>query len=362
MKHLFILALSCLTLLLPTGCSILSDNDQKVDYKKSTSTDPLILPPDLSASLDQELVIPEGGTTLTDYNRAEGGRISLRQGKAVLPQFDDIRMQREKGIRWLEINAAPGVVWPKLVRFWEGEGFTLKVQDPAIGLIETEWAENRADIPQDVIRRLLGRALEGLYSASTRDKFIIRLERGEQADQSLLYVSHRGAREVTQDDTFVWEFRPSDPGLETELLNRFLVHLGLEREQAERVTAKENTREIAKLATHGGQPAIVIAEPFAQGWRRVKIALDRAGFTVEDRNREEGVFFVRHTEDLDGRGRSLWDKLAFWKDEKGEQQTTLRVRVQPVDGRTLVTLEDEDQQAVPEKAANTMLELLHGRM
>jgi len=343
MKLYLLPLLALLVTLWVSGCSFLAENDQRVDYKKSTHIDPLILPPDLSASLDEELVVPGSGTTTySDYNRVESGRISQRQNKSVLPQLAGMRFRSENEMRWLEINMPPETLWPKLVQYWENEGFTLKVKDPRIGLIETEWAENRADIPQDFIRRLLGRALDGIYSAATRDKYRMRLERGGETEQTRLYIAHRGALEIEQNDSFVWQFRPSDPNLEAEMLNRMLVYLGLAQEQAAQVTAQEETVQRVEKVIRDGQSTLLVDESFAPAWQRLGIALDRAGFTVQDRDRDAGFYFVRYTEDAAEQKHSFWSNLAFWKDHPQNELQEFRVHLQQAGEQSEVRLEDVD--------------------
>ena len=41
---------------------------------------------------------------------------------------------------------------------------------------------------------------------------------------------------------------------------------------------------------------VPIDDSFARAWRRVGLALDRTGFTAEDRDRAQGIYFVRYVE------------------------------------------------------------------
>ena len=204
---------------------------RQADYKSSRSVPRLEVPPDLAKPAGNEaMVVPEiepaGGATYSEYASAAQTR-AVTQTQVVLPQLTDIRVARSGDKRWLVIKATPGQVWPKAKEFWLESGFILKTEDPAIGIMETDWAENRADIPRDWIRSLLEKVTTALYSAATRDKFRTRLERGTNPDTTELFISHRGAEEVTQGDSFVWQPRPSDPELEAEMLNRMMVYLGI---------------------------------------------------------------------------------------------------------------------------------------
>ncbi|UCE30386.1 MAG: outer membrane protein assembly factor BamC, partial [Burkholderiales bacterium] len=177
-------------------------------------------------------------------------------------------------------------------------GFTIARESPELGVLETEWAENRAKLPEDFVRRTIGRMLENLYSTGERDKFRMRIDRAGSGSE--VYIAHSGLREVytseLQDSTG-WEHRPSDPGLEVEFLRRLLVRLGASQEQSEQMMAgarSVQSAERARLVGAGPEAVVRIDEPFDRAWRRVALGLDRAGFTVEDRNRAAGHFYVRY--------------------------------------------------------------------
>ena len=83
------------------------------------------------------------------------------------------------------------------------------------GVMETDWAENRAKIPQGVIRNMLGKVLDQAYSAPERDKFHTRIERGQKPGTTEVYISHRGMYEMYVNDAnlrqtgrTVWQPRP----------------------------------------------------------------------------------------------------------------------------------------------------------
>ena len=45
-----------------------------------------------------------------------------------------------------------------------------------------------------------------------------------------------------------------------------------------------------------GNGVLTLDEPFDRAWRRVGLALDRVGFTVEDRDRAKGLYYVRYVD------------------------------------------------------------------
>lgn len=296
---------------------------KEAKYKSSKSLPPLEIPPDLqSGTLHDAMLLPGegslGSASYSQYQNANQNPAALAS-KQILPELTDVRVERSGDKRWLVINAPPDQVWPRVRSFWLENGLLIKMEDPSIGIMETDWAENRADIPQGFIRRFLEKVTTRLYSATTRDKFRVRLERGTERGSTELYVSHRGAEEVTQGDTTVWQPRPSDPELEAEILNRMLVYFGVERERARTLLAsRAERRERAHMVKESsGVAALALDEDFSRAWRRTGLALDRVGFTVEDRDRSRGLYYVRYVDPLrdTGEKKGWLSKLKFWGDD-----------------------------------------------
>jgi outer membrane protein assembly factor BamC len=282
--------------------------DSKVDYKTSAQLPPLEIPPDLTApARDGRFALPESrqSATLSGYQqeRKEQGRPGAA---GLLPQVEGVRFERSGSERWLVVQEPPERVWPVVREFWQERGFLIKTEAPEAGVMETEWAENRTNLPQDFIRGLLGRFAEQVYSTAERDKFRTRLERTGDGKGTEIYISHRGMQEVYttamnpsdgQTGQTYWQPRPSDPGLESEFLRRLMVRLGTQEERAKLATAAGTSSNRAELVkSSDGTQLLQVNEPFDRAWRRVGLALDRVGFTVEDRDRQNGLYFVRYAD------------------------------------------------------------------
>ncbi len=232
---------------------------------------------------------------------------------AVAPKsIQTVSVERSGNQRWLLVKQTPEALWPQIKDFWQESGFLINVESAETGVMETDWAENRAKIPQDIIRNTLGKVLDGLYSTGERDKFRTRLER--RADgMTEIYISHRGAQEVVtgqHKDSTVWTPRPADPELEADFLSRLMVRFGVEAERAK--VAVSNVAPVqakAKLVKNENGKYVEVDEGFDRAWRRVGLALDRVGFTVEDRDRAQGLYFVRYVDqDLDANNKTSADK------------------------------------------------------
>jgi outer membrane protein assembly factor BamC len=333
---------------LVAGCGIIES--KKIDYKSAQKAPTLELPPDLVApSADNRYAIPDaqgGGTaTLSTFNQER--KVTPVGTQTLLPAQDKARIERAGTQRWLVVNATPQQVWPMIKDFWQEAGFLVNIESPETGVIETDWAENRAKIPQDVIRRSLGKVLDGLYSTAERDKFRTRIEQGR--DGTEIYLSHRGMIEVYategQDKT-VWQPRPADPELEAEMLRRLMLRFGVEEARAETLLAKQQTPEQARIVKDGGANNLEMDEGFDRAWRRVGLALDRVGFAVEDRDRSKGVYFVRYIDpeaDNDSkRDDGILAKLAFWKSKKSQASPQVQVVVSEVGEKSRVSVTGAD--------------------
>jgi len=317
-----------------TGCGMVSSvvGDSKVDYKSAKKASTLDVPPDLTQlSKDNRYSLPSndrGVATASGYQAAHGGAApgtpAASTNEVASTGNSAVRVERSGNNRWLVVQQTPEALWPQLKSFWEESGFNLAVDNATAGVMETEWNENRAKIPQDFIRNTLGKVFDGLYSSGERDKYRTRLERNASGGTEI-YISHRGTKEVVtgaQNESTMWTNRNSDPNLEAIFLAKLMVKLGGTSDEAAAKTAVDNASVQAQHATIVGEGAgrfIKTDEGFERTWRRVGLALDRAGFTVEDRDRVQGVYFVRFVNDATD-NRSWLSKLFSSSDKDKEAQ------------------------------------------
>jgi len=339
------LAAVVVALLVPACSSLekVAPGREKVDYKKSEITESLEVPPDLSTS-----TISDAPASLDSaiYSEMEEAPARSRDS-TVLPAQSGMQVERDGNQQWLVVRGSPQQVWPRVKEFWLQEGFLISKEDPRVGVIETGWAENRADIPQGVIRNLLSKVVDSAYSSATRDQYRVRLENGTEAGTTEVYLTHRGMQEVIKggavDSTAVWEPRPTDPELEAEMLKRLMVYMGIEEEKAQRMLARQTEqRDRAQLVSDAGGSMLVIHEDFSRAWRRTGVALDRVGFAVEDRNRSEGTYFVRYNDPLASQQKEgVLSKLAFWSSDDDAAATQYRIRLLAEGSSTHVIVTDD---------------------
>jgi outer membrane protein assembly factor BamC len=328
-KPVCYLSVSFLLLGLLAGCSgnILPES-KKIEYKSAGKLPPLEIPPDLTQqSRDERYSVPDvssskGSATYSAYSTERGGQARTTTAQDLLPQVDKMRIERSGTQRWLVVGGKPENFWPGVKEFWQELGFLVNVELPEAGILETDWAENRAKLPQDFVRSTLGKVLDSVYSTAERDKFRTRLEKGVEPGTVEIYISHRGMYEIYTNEgrsETRWQPRPADPELEAEMLRRLMVRLGVEEVRAKSMVSADQRQEKAKLSRAAdGAGAVLLEEAFDRAWRRVGLALDRVGFTVEDRDRTQGLYFVRYVDpEIDGKkkdeDKGFLSKLAFWR-------------------------------------------------
>ncbi len=348
-------------------------------YKSSKSTPPLEVPPDLSsATLNDTMVVPSlasGSATYSAY--VNGNQVASAAVGGVLPRLDGVRVERAGSERWLVVDVAPGVVWPKLRGFWLSQGFLIEMEDPSIGIMETDWAEKQTRFDGGAISNFFNKLSSELYGATTRDKFRTRLEHGGVPGTTEVYLSHRGAEYVStgkvtrgQDATgieevYVWQPRPSDPELEAEMLNRLIIALGVNKETATTLvaTAAQQPPRARMVRDDEGARALDVQDNFSRAWRRTGLALDRVGFTVEDRDRARGLYFVRYVDtdkaDLDP---GFFESLKFWGDDEKPDQNEYLVSLVGKQSTTQIVILDTDGKRENSATAERILGLLHEQL
>lgn len=324
-----------------TGCGMVQSvvGETKVDYKSAKKASTLDVPPDLTQlSKDNRYSLPSndrGVATASGYQATRGttpGAVAVSSNEVASTGNSAVRVERSGNQRWLVVQQTPEALWPQLKSFWEESGFILAVDDTTAGVMETEWNENRAKIPQDFIRSTIGKVFDGLYSSGERDKYRTRLERNPSGGTEI-YISHRGTKEVVtgaQNESTMWTNRNSDPNLEAIFLAKLMTKLGGTADEAAARTSVDNAAvqaQHAVLTGEGVNAYIKTDEGFERTWRRVGLALDRAGFTVEDRDRVQGVYFVRFVNDAtDTRG--WFSKLfSFGASDKEKEAQRYRISV-----------------------------------
>jgi len=340
--------LAVLSLAILAGCSLFRDKTAEYKGAQARAAQPLEVPPELTApTMDDRYSIPDprAQTSYSAYSQKVPASNAAPAAPAVLPKLEGVRLERYGDQRWLVVKGDPEKVWPVVREFWIDSGYRLLRETPELGLMETDWFEDRSKIPQDIVRRTIGRVIEGMYSLPRRDKFRTRLEKGVEPGTTEVFISNRNVEEVytsSNQDATKWQVRPADRELEAEMLTRIMAKIGggetkvttasapLPGRRGVTPAAATTEPRNAVLENNGAGP-LIVNDGFDRAWRRVGLALDRVGFTVEDRDRSKGLFFVRYIDpeaDVQSGEKKGWlDKLAFWRSTPKAQQPQYRIHV-----------------------------------
>ncbi len=372
-----------------TGCSFVGNiaESNRIDYKSASKAKvtSLEVPPDLTQiRRDSRFSIPDaeqGSATASSYAaKRAGGAVATANGVVAPNQLKDMRIERNGTQRYLVVKLSPEILWPQLKDFWQEQGFLINLENESTGVMETDWAENRGKIPQDLIRSTIGKVFDGLYSTGERDKFRTRVERSPTGEVEV-YVSHRGAQEVltgSDKSNTAWTSRANDAGLEAEFLSRLMLRLGADETKAKAVVAAATNPTDAGAVSNGAPRSKLLSlndlsyletdEGFDRSWRRVGLALDRIGFTIEDRDRSKGIYFVRYIDqDIDaktkGASEGFFARLFSWgSSDAAKDGEKYRILVRDAGEVSRVTVHGEDGKVSASPVAGKILKVLNEQL
>lgn len=367
-RHLAISA----ALLLLAGCSGFGSKTAEYKGAAARASQPLEVPPELTApTMDDRYSIPDprAQTTYSAYSQRTPATASAGPAATtVLPKLEGVKLERFGDQRWLVVKGEPQRVWPVVREFWIDSGYKLLRESPELGLMETDWYEDRSKIPQDIVRRTVGRVLDGMWSYPRRDKFRTRLEKGAEAGTTEVFVSNRNVEEIyisNANDRTMWQAHPADRDLEAEMLTRIMTKIAGGETRVTTASAplpgrrgatpppETNEPRNAVIQNAGAGP-LVVNDSFDRAWRRVGLALDRVGFTVEDRDRSKGLFFVRYIDpEADaqaGPKTGILESLKFWKSNPKAAQPQFRIHVADA-GASMSQVQVQDLKGTPETSS-----------
>jgi outer membrane protein assembly factor BamC len=309
------------------------------DYKGAGRSRPLEVPPDLTASPVSDAYSIPGSTNYSSYSQAqEGQEIGVEK---VLVTPDGVRLERAGAQRWLVVNSPAEKVWPVILEFWADQGFAVRSENAQLGVMETEWIDTEA-IKKDETGNLgdrFDKMLDKLSGYADKKKFRTRIDRGNEANTTEIYMTHRSVSGAPDDgknriktqlgeiDTgYKLEGKTAvaedvrDAELDAELLRRLMVKLGVAEQKSKDIIAQGVILKRAEVIKEADGSAILkLNDAFDRAWRRVGLALDRVGFVIEDKDRSNGIFFVRYADvDIDDtpkKKKGLLDTLKFWGDD-----------------------------------------------
>ncbi len=370
MTKQFARLLLCLLAAVSVGACQTIAEKRKIDYKSTRTLPPLDIPPDLATS--EGAKEPGQGTPgAATYSGFVSGEAQKKTpaGSEVLPTYDGVKLERAGQVRWLVVKLPAEQLWPRVREFILDRGLIIDKENPQTGVLETDWAENRANIGTG-LQKVLAKSLGTLYSTGTRDKYRIRLERGTAPGTTEIYLTHRGMVEtIVGDNTSSvgetrWQPRPSDPDLEAEMLRLLMASLGVKEEKATSMiasNAETPTPDHAKLNREKDSISLSLAEDFERAWRRVGLVLDRTSFTVEDRDRSKGIYYVRYIDPDAAQKKKGWFRRLFSKKE-ADPTNDYQIVLKGNDTSTRVDVLTKEGAPEQSKTSERILTLLYDQL
>ncbi|HEY4083772.1 MAG TPA: outer membrane protein assembly factor BamC [Burkholderiaceae bacterium] len=373
------------------GCSTIEGwffSDKDGYRTQARQVEALQVPPDLS-QLDNRTVVPgtvisaaamqSDGATPGQPGQARPTAAALRpsQERVALNSAGDVSFEHLGTERWVHATGTPEALWPQAKNFWLDQGYTIETEKADIGLMETGWREDRSKLPTDLIRSTLGKLFDGLWDSGLRDKFRTRFERDGKGGTNI-YISQQGLAEVytdAQHDNTAWQPRPNDPQLEALMLSRLMLKLGGKDVDPATLASAASAPQVAAADT-GKNPGLIapdapvaaritgipdqilVNDDFDRAWRRVGQSLDRHGFTVEDRDRPQGLFYLRYADPTQaGKDEPNFFQKLFGAKETGAAGR-YRVKVLTADGKSTVMILDNTGKQVTDENAKRILGML----
>lgn len=336
-KQAAFVAAFCLIL---AACSGGSSNS-RIDYTEAKPLPALEVPPDLTAPANT------GVDNIPQVEGEEEGFVTDASGQRVLSRPEGIHIEHDGSERWLRIDTPASALWPKLREFWQSIGLGLVADQPEIGIMETDWAENHADAPKGYLASLVQKVFKNAYEAGTRDKYRLRAEPNKDGSTDI-FITHYGLKQVVAGENeagieTTWEVRPSDPELANEVMNRLVLFLGGDKTTAKAVLAKQEEQAPPRATLQGEN--VLVSEGFSRTWRRTGIALDKLGLVVDDRNRSEGIYYISKIDLLKGvekEGGNWFSSLFSSEEEKKKDTLKRQIQVQGDEQQTRITVLDNN--------------------
>lgn len=275
-----------------------STNDKA--YLDSQLGDSLELPPDLTAN---------NVKSKFDLPRAfSGDDVNVRDKIPVLAMVESLKLKGSDNFYWLEVEEPVDQLYQLVKNFWGAEGYDLVMDEPVIGIMETEWIYTEQGRSNDK-KPWLERLFSGDDLSATQDQYKTRIERDPINNVSRVYIAHRGTeyvhifdtgnddRVLPEEDTDnQWRFRPPEPALEAEMLSRLMIYLGLNEKEVDQQVSNVklfSPRAYRLLDAEARSPFLILKDPYQIAWNRVLHQLERLNFEVEDASFSKGLSLAK---------------------------------------------------------------------
>ncbi|KAA0445823.1 MAG: outer membrane protein assembly factor BamC [Candidatus Thioglobus sp.] len=282
---------------------------KNIQYYSNKTVSSLKIPPDLTKPNSENAFkiseyVQDVKEDIVDFSNNES-----KNNVANILQNTNVKLKRLGQIRWIIVDKKPDEVWNLAKSFFKSHGFAIKKADKNIGVMETDFLENRQEIPDEsvgFIRSMLKKAFKARYALPTIDKYRVRIEPADN-DKTEVYFTLKSMKEVITDaggdtENTIWQVRDKDELLETEMLYRFMVYLGSDRAKAKvQITKSQDEKKtnVKLLDGVGGYSKLQFSLSRYETWEYVGWALDQMDIDIGDKDIKEGSFYINVAKDKD---------------------------------------------------------------
>ena len=335
-----------LLLVIFAGCSLFGKKNVSDRTAISRSSNKALeIPPDLiTPAVNDKYSLPASGEArLSDFNDIDSRKLPS-ENSSLLPLETEAYFINYGGFKVLLIERSPEEIWGLLKSFWIQNGFQIEKELPEEGFIETAWLESREKISDGLIRNTLGKIFDGLYDTGERNKFRMRIER-TKAGFSEISVVHKGLIQVASDDRFdptiVWANRNSDQQLE-ELYLRRIINFVSGKEDKNSKSIDVVKKSTPTLQGDDDNNFVELTLNFNEAWKSIGLILDRLGFEVEERLREQGTYLIRYKKlDQEEKEKGFFAKI-FSSDKEQFDMNLYRIEIKNSGNMSQVFVSDHE--------------------
>lgn len=288
-----ILNLSLITLAI-LGIAACSTVDSQAAFTSAAprATDSLATPPGLNS--------PD---LTTSYKMiAAPGQTSYQ-----VPEVTGMNIQTGGSQRWLVIESQTvDKIWPMMRSYVTQIGLTVKYQNLATGVMQTDWASRNTKVPQgEPIRDFFSWVgLGSMYSLNSMFMYrvtlwqngnnVVVMATNYEMNETYEGCSGKGmdvASSYTSSDAqrTKWIPIPSNPQLELEFLTQYMVFSGAPESAVQQQVKQVKAAPQNAIYTDN---QVVVNDLIDRAWWRTGLALDRVGLGVIDKNRTLNEYYV----------------------------------------------------------------------
>jgi len=337
-------------------------------YGDSRVQPDLVIPPDLTVeNSDARLELPSVV--------AGNGGVTAKTGKKVpvLPNTGSIKLEGYADFYWLSVEGEVDDIYQLVKNFWASEGFILKMDEPVIGIMQTEWIYNKEGA-SDEDKNFLSKFFGGDELSGSQDQFKTRIARDPETGTTQIYISHRGtaySHELStkaddeKNEGNEWGFRASDNELEVEVLSRLMIYLGLERSELDEHLV--NIRLFAPRASlqvdySENETYLELRGEYSRNWHRTLHQLERLNFEVlESKMRsglsEDGIMLVVTDTDIEVEKSAFF---SFSSEFESQKKQIYLIFSEETHELTRISMEDKEGEIDNSPEALEFLNLLYG--